>query len=59
MSDLAKLILSADQINLYFIQIIVNIRQSCGIDKKIFFLLSFLINVSTKLYLISFLIFIR
>ncbi len=32
--DLTKLFLSADQINLYFIQIIVNIRQFCGIDKK-------------------------
>jgi hypothetical protein len=42
-----KLFLSADQINLYFIQIIVNIRQFCGIDKKKSF---FLINVSTKLY---------
>jgi hypothetical protein len=28
--DLAKLFLSADQINLYFIQIIVNIRKFCG-----------------------------
>jgi hypothetical protein len=39
--DLAKLFSSADQIHLYFIQIIVNIRQFCGIDKKIFFLLFF------------------
>jgi hypothetical protein len=39
--DLAKLFLSADQINLYFIQIIVNIRQFCGIDKNLFFLLFF------------------
>jgi hypothetical protein len=36
-SDLAKLFLSADQINLYFIQIIVNIKQFCGIDKTFFF----------------------
>jgi hypothetical protein len=33
--------LSADQINLYFIQIIITIGQFCGIDKKYFFLLFF------------------
>ncbi len=54
--DLEKLFLSADQNNLYFIQIIVNIRQFCGIDKKNIF---FLINVSTKLYPKQFWIFIR
>jgi hypothetical protein len=32
---LEKLFLSADQINLYFIQIIVIIRQFCGFGKKI------------------------
>jgi hypothetical protein len=37
--DLAKSFSSADQINLYFIQITVKIRQFCGIDKKLFFLL--------------------
>ncbi len=37
--DLSKLFFSADQIILYFIQIIVNIRQFCGIDKYLFFLL--------------------
>jgi hypothetical protein len=46
--DLAKLFLSADQINLYFIQIIVTIRQFFIIYKHLFFLV-FLINVSTKL----------
>jgi hypothetical protein len=40
-SNLAKLFLSADQINFYFIQIIDNIRQFCGIDKNLFFLLFF------------------
>ncbi len=55
--NLAKLFSLADQINLYFIQIIVNIRQFCGIDKNKFFF--FLVNVSTKLYPKSFLIFIR
>jgi hypothetical protein len=36
--DLAKLFLSADQINLYFIQLVVYIKQFCGIDKnKLFF----------------------
>jgi hypothetical protein len=55
--DLAKLFSSADQINLYFIQLFVYIRQFCGIDKyKLFF---FLINVSTKPYPKSFLIFIQ
>ncbi len=46
--DLAKSFSSADQSNLYFIQIIINIRQFCGIDKKKFF---FLINhlTSTKM----------
>ncbi len=53
--DLAKLFLSADQINLYFIQIVVNIRQFCGIEKKKNL---FLINVWTKLYPKSFSIFI-
>jgi hypothetical protein len=38
--DLAKLFLSADQINLYFIQIIDSIRQFRGIDKNLCFLLS-------------------
>ncbi len=36
-SNLAKVFLSADQIKLYFIQIIVNISQFCGIDKIYFF----------------------
>ncbi len=34
--DLAKLFLSADQIKLSFIQIIVNIRQFCGFKKPFF-----------------------
>jgi hypothetical protein len=37
--NLAKLFLSADQIDLYFIQINVTIRQFCGFDKILFFLL--------------------
>ncbi len=53
--DLAILFSSADQIDLYFIQLFVIIWQFCGTDKnKLSF---FLINVSTKLYPKLFLIF--
>jgi hypothetical protein len=55
--DLTKLFLSADQIILHFTQLVIYIRQFCGIEKNKF--LFFLINVSKKLYPKSFLIFIQ